>query len=44
MTNPQQSTVRHDATPSRWTGEKTAWWIAFGVLALSILVMLGAWN
>ncbi len=24
--------------------EKTWWWVAFGVLTLSILVMLGAWN
>jgi len=24
--------------------EKTAWWVVFGVLALSIVVMLGAWN
>jgi hypothetical protein len=24
--------------------EKTAWWVVFGVLVLSIVVMLGAWN
>lgn len=24
--------------------EKTAWWVVFGVLTLSIVLMLGAWN
>ncbi|GAB3555844.1 hypothetical protein [Spelaeicoccus albus] len=38
---PAQSTRR---PPARWTGEKTAWWIAFGILVLSIFFMLGLWN
>ena len=31
-------------TRSHWTGEKTAWWIVFGVTTLSILIMLGLWK
>lgn len=31
--------------PSRaWTGEKVAWWIAFGVLTFSLVAMLGLWD
>lgn len=26
------------------TGERTAWWITFSVLALALVLMLGAWN
>lgn len=24
--------------------EKTVWWVAFGVITLGIVIMLGAWN
>lgn len=45
MTDSQyQITPESRPVPSRWTGEKTAWWIVFGVLVLGIFVMLGAWN
>jgi hypothetical protein len=33
-----------DHIPARWTNEKTAWWLVFGVITLSIVVMLGLWN
>ncbi len=29
---------------SRWSAEKTAWWVVFGTLTLSIVLMLGLWN
>jgi hypothetical protein len=31
-------------TPTTRSTEKTWWWIAFGVLTLAILLMLGLWN
>lgn len=43
-TSHQQDISRRDTGPSRWTGEKIAWWIVFGVLVLSIFTMLSAWN
>lgn len=33
-----------DRAPSRWTGEKTAWWIVFGATTLGIILMLGLWD
>lgn len=45
MTSPQEQHMsRPSATTSLWTGEKIAWWTVFGVLVLSIFMMLGAWN
>jgi hypothetical protein len=37
-------TPKTPAGPSRLNAEKTAWWVTFGVLALGIVLMLGAWN
>ncbi|MCW4456859.1 hypothetical protein [Microbacterium sp. MPKO10] len=44
MTTTHPTQAVPDQRHSRWTGEKTAWWIVFGVLDLSILLMLGLWN
>lgn len=41
-----QYQITHESNIDKpgWTGEKTAWWVVFGVLVLSILMMLGAWD
>ncbi|GAA3862056.1 hypothetical protein GCM10022381_02880 [Leifsonia kafniensis] len=46
-TNTNSNTRPLAAAPpslSPWTTEKTLWWVAFGVLTLGIVGMLGAWN
>jgi hypothetical protein len=30
--------------PAIWTREKIVWWVTFGVLVLSAIAMLGAWD
>jgi hypothetical protein len=30
--------------PRSWTAEKTAWWLVFGILTLTLLGMLSLWN
>ena len=42
---PPAATVVHAPTPrTARGGEKTAWWITFGVILFAIVTMLSLWN